>query len=212
MDFNQMKVVNNIGLLSLNELLSLDCKVEKECNLHALVIIVNEEQITQTDAEKLYEIINSLPCITIAAFHKYIGKKALWIGSATHIRIALCDTKCDIIYEDILSNQKILSLLGSEVKKKSWNLKENIEHPNALHELGLISNVFRDLECEEFFQWGKLLFGNKSKEQVFAIKCCYDKYRFMMPKTNDRGVLALEESKQFCMLAVNLYKKSRLES
>lgn len=212
MSCNRLKIQENVGFVSGSQLNGILTARQLPEEVSVLVISISEEMAKLLDVKETEEILSELPVITIGVLTGTVGKNALLLASAMHLRIALADANYMAEQKNCLNDMRILSLLGSSAKEmvlEGCVQKIDIE---ALLKLGYVSEIYEGMECEEFEKWLKTLFYKKDKTQLMAIKRCYDKYRYVLPKTTNRGTVSMEESRQFCLLADYAAKKSRVEA
>lgn len=193
-----MKLYKNVAFLNAGEIENF--AVSKKKDVSVLMVMVKESKLDTIDVNDIEEKLYKMPYITVGVFEERIGEKAIEFASVLHMRIALENAELDANFYNTLKNSKREYLLNQKVKKDILNKKDMLE-------IGFISKTFENLESEEFAKWLKLLFLDKEKEQLLAIKKCYDWYKQVAKKTSNRSILAMEESKQFCLLASEKYKK-----
>lgn len=212
MSCNRLKIRENVGFVSGNQLNEILAEGQLSEEVSVLVISVSEKLVNSLDIKQAEEILSKLPVITVGVLTGMIRKNTLLLASAMHLRIAMADAKYEAGTAECLKDRSILRLLGNSAKTAVLEECPQEIDSEELLKLGFLSGTYENMTCKEFEKWLKTLFYKKNKTQLLAIKHCYDKYRYVMSKTRSPGMVSIEESIQFCLLADYVDKKSREEA
>lgn len=177
-------------------------------DVDVIFIYITEHRSQKVDVDRLEGLMTG-PYVLVGVLGEHVGEEAIALAAKMHMRIALEGTTYSVNTRAFRELDGSSLLMGIEPTVMIQEGEREIKDSDELKEMRFVSQVFPDMEHEDFKEWERDVFGNKTHSQIVAIKKCYDSYRGSTRNTKDRGLLAMEEGRHFCSLAMGIYNRSR---